>query len=515
MPGAVALSTMAMAGPSHVIVPGAGYDTADIIDVSNPDAPLLAGALPTRYTPAGILVDGDLAYVRLNSGAVDIFDIADLTAPVLLGSLTGGAYAGAVLIGQQLICASDDALSVFDVAGAHLAYPTVGTYNWGWGFSFDAERHGDHVYLASNLGLQVFDVSDYTAPQNTFGAAGGGVALVGDHLYVGHTDGLTVYGLADPAHPTELAFLDMAWWSAGVELEAAGDLLLVSLRDSLVTFDLTDPVDPRPLGSRAFQVNTFELSDGLAYVLSDTALHILDLSDPIALPQLGQVYQPDGEDLAVGNGFAYTCHYPYSGGLLWVTDVRDPTRPEQAHVETGIYLRGLSLHGDLLLGTQGGWGVQLMDVSDPTQPAYSGHLYHGYDVGWAYRARVVGDIVWIGSDEGVAFLPVPCLDLATTVTDEADQPRPGLAVSCYPNPFNPRVSIGFAVARRGPVDLAVFDLRGRCVARLLASQTLEPGPHTFEWPGEDDQGRPLASGTYLARVRVGERQAVQKMSLIR
>ncbi len=516
LPATIASRTMAMAGPSHVLLPSAGFDDVDILDVSDPDAPFLSGSISMRYTPVAVLVDGDLAYVTLNSGAVDIVGIADLGAPVFLGSLTGGAYNGAALSGHHLVCAGNTALSVFDIAGAALIYPTVGTYNWGWGFSYDAERYGDHVYLASDLGLQVFDVSDPAAPLITFGAGNpNGVALQGDHLYVSDTNGLTVYGLANPGVPNVLNVLARPWWPGAPELEAAAGLLVVSLRDSLVSYDLSDPTAPQRLGSRPLQVNTFEIDGGLVYALSDTALHILDLGVPGALPEVGRVGQPDGEDLAVGGGFAYICQSALADGLLLVMDVQDPANPQLAHSETGIYLRGLSLHGDLLLGTQGGWGVQLLAVSDPTQPTYHGHLYHGYDVGWAYRARVVGDLVWVGNDEGVAFLPQPCVDEATTAPDPQETPREGLGVSCYPNPFNPRMAIGFRLAHRAPVAVTVVDLRGRSVKRLLVGATMAAGAHSVDWFGDDEAGRPVASGVYMVRVVVGQRQAMRKVSLVR
>ena len=37
----------------------------------------------------------------------------------------------------------------------------------------------------------------------------------------------------------------------------------------------------------------------------------------------------------------------------------------------------------------------------------------------------------------------------------------------YPNPFNPRTTIKFDLKQSGPVDLAVFDVAGRLVKRLV------------------------------------------------
>ncbi len=513
--GGAPVGRMGLADTTHVAAPASGSYRVDFIDVSDPDAPFVSGGFAPRYTPIHVLMAGDLAYLTLDSGAVDVYDLGDLAAPVFLGSLPGGRNHAPALCGQHLVRAEDGILRVFDVAGAHLTYPAVGSYYWGSGFSYDAERLGDHVYLSSDLGLQVIDVSDPAAPLDLSAVTiRAGVALSGDRLYAGHSNGLTVYGLADPAAPAALANLPMAWWPPEAEVEVVGDLLVAAIRDSVVTFDLSDPDHPQRIGGRALQVRTLEIADGLCFALSDTALHILDPGDPVNLPQLGRVAVP-GRDLAVGNGYAFLSNATLASGTLWVVDVHDPAHPAIVLARGNQFLNGLSLHGNLLLGTQGGWGVQLLDVSDPLEPVFAGHLYHGYDVGWAYRARVVGDLVWVGSDEGVAFLPAPCA-VSTTAAPERDAPyRRDLVLTGYPNPFNPRVDIRFNVPQRAPAEVAVFDVSGRLVKTLLSGRQLDAGPHVLTWLGDGDDGRSLPSGTYLARLRVGERVGTRKLSLVR
>ena len=69
-----------------------------------------------------------------------------------------------------------------------------------------------------------------------------------------------------------------------------------------------------------------------------------------------------------------------------------------------------------------------------------------------------------------------------------------------PNPFNPRTTLRFDVARGGPVTLAVYDLAGRLV-RTLVSGALGAGPHQAAWDGRDGSGRMVAAGAYVARLR--------------
>ncbi len=516
LPGFFVGTSMVLHGTSLLLAPGASAAEATVVDVADPDAPFVAQTFGLRYSIAGAIMVGDLAYFPLNSGAVDLYDLADFDAPVYRSSLVGDATTAAALTGNHLVCADGAVLSVYDTTGAHLSYPEAGFHDWVYGFSFSAERHADHVYVGGQFGLFAFDVSDYTAPVVSFSENGSAaVAMAGEILYATRDRALTVYSIDDPAMPSAITAFERPWWNSSPPLYVAGDVLVVDTADSLLTFDISSPASPQPLGGRAFDTSVVTIDAGLLYALTDTALHILDLADPVNLPQLGQTHQPDGESVAVHDGYAYICNSAYANGLLWIMDVRDPTDPAFATAQEGIYIRGLSVHGNQLLATQGGWGVQLLDVADPLAPTYSGHLYRGYDTGWVYRARAVGDLVWLGRDDGVGFIPTPCIDVVSSVTDEPGGLPRTLQLSSHPNPFNPQVTIRFEVPQRAFVDIEIFDLRGRRLRRLLNREPHEAGPYTVLWLGNDDAGRALASGVYVARVRAGVWTAAQKLTLVR
>ena len=77
----------------------------------------------------------------------------------------------------------------------------------------------------------------------------------------------------------------------------------------------------------------------------------------------------------------------------------------------------------------------------------------------------------------------------------------------YPNPFNPTTTIRYAVEEAAHVNLAVYDLVGREVSRLV---------DTFQSPGVyeaqfDAVGLP--SGTYLYRMEAGEYSTTRTMLL--
>ncbi len=88
----------------------------------------------------------------------------------------------------------------------------------------------------------------------------------------------------------------------------------------------------------------------------------------------------------------------------------------------------------------------------------------------------------------------------------------------FPNPFNPRTTIELALppsAAPVPVTLAVYDLRGRRVTTLFSGTLRGGNRHGFTWDGRDDAGRPVASGTYFVRARIGEEIQSRKLLLLR
>ncbi len=71
--------------------------------------------------------------------------------------------------------------------------------------------------------------------------------------------------------------------------------------------------------------------------------------------------------------------------------------------------------------------------------------------------------------------------------------------SNYPNPFNASTTLRFRNSRVMDVSLRLFTIRGREVYRKTLRH-VSPGMHKFIWRGDDNSGKPLASGTYLYRI---------------
>jgi subtilisin family serine protease len=90
-------------------------------------------------------------------------------------------------------------------------------------------------------------------------------------------------------------------------------------------------------------------------------------------------------------------------------------------------------------------------------------------------------------------------------------------LSARPNPFRPRagdLTLSFALAAPGRVELSIYDVAGRQLRRLAAGR-LEAGAHTLGWDGRDERGRPVATGVYLCRLEAGAASRALRFVLLR
>ena len=84
----------------------------------------------------------------------------------------------------------------------------------------------------------------------------------------------------------------------------------------------------------------------------------------------------------------------------------------------------------------------------------------------------------------------------------------------YPNPFNPSTAIRFELPKHEHVQLAVYNLLGQKVARLV-DNTMQVGSHTVRWDGRDHRGCDLPTGVYVIELRAGGRVLRQKAAKVK
>jgi hypothetical protein len=143
---------------------------------------------------------------------------------------------------------------------------------------------------------------------------------------------------------------------------------------------------------------------------------------------------------------------------------------------------------------------------------------------YAYLAKSVydGDPTWAGlilefniydkalSADEVLFLAQRGPATAVDERGATTLPKEYSLMQNYPNPFNPMTTISFSLPKKSRVNLAVYDLLGNEVARLV-DEVRTAGRSSVQF-----DGRNLGSGIYISRMAVdGNPVFARKMTLLK
>jgi hypothetical protein len=101
-------------------------------------------------------------------------------------------------------------------------------------------------------------------------------------------------------------------------------------------------------------------------------------------------------------------------------------------------------------------------------------------------------------------------DPVSGVRTDREVPSHLVITGNMPNPFSGRTTVKFGIPRDGWVDMAVYDVSGRLVTRLVDG-SYTAGYHSVEWADNGDIG----TGLYFLRLRLGQDEVSRKLVISR
>lgn len=309
----------------------------------------------------------------------------------------------------------------------------VGSHNTPW-YARDIWVSGDYAYVSDlNSGVQVFDISDPTAPDSvgTFPAAtfASDIEIDGNYAFVADgTNGFRILDVSDPANPSQLSLIAMPGYARGATIE--GDYAFVAVLgfvlespSYLVVVDISDPERPFIAATRnlpSWAVDAYVSGDYVYVATAPGGLNIFSITDPANPVFLSNF--PTGDycrQVFVAGNFAYLA----AGATgLRIVDVTNPLSPvEVGSYDTPDYAFGVILDGAYAYVADRHTGLMVFDVSDPTDPI----LVHTVDTPEkAIKCAYDGEYVYVAdAQSGLQIIQVrenlPPLHVSTFATGGA------------------------------------------------------------------------------------------------
>ncbi len=519
-PSALTLQLVSTAGGTSAAVAvqgnyaylGEGYRLA-VLNLSNPGAPALVGrSMPIPDRIQGITLSGSLAYVAAKSAGLVILDVSDPQHPAVLGSAdTPGEAAEVVLAGSYALVADGSAgLTVVDisapqsphvvggldtpgqargvaVAGAYayvadgdtarivdISVPTSPSARGfyppsppGWTVSYlGIAAAGSYVYTSDGYELQVLDVSNPAAPilagSTALVSGPYAIALAGDYAYLAIARGVLAVNISDPAKPTGGGSHSCsACWPA-VDLTVAGSHVVAATGFGLSVYGLADPAAPAELGiyESTGTVGDLRLAGRHAFAaMGEQGLGVFDTTD---LRDLGLVGRLDTPGYAANLAVAGTTAIVGDGwGLnLRFVDISAPTAPRLlANFPAPGGGGDVEVQGSYAYVVDGGYGLRILDISDPAQPRQVGILTTLPD--WPVGLAVAGNYAYVADgSKGLRVVQV-------------SDPAAPTVVGFY-DPFSPAQSSAVDVTIAGDLAYIAYSYRGVRIVNIA-----DPAHPTF------------------------------------
>lgn len=130
------------------------------------------------------------------------------------------------------------------------------------------------------------------------------------------------------------------------------------------------------------------------------------------------------------------------------------------------------------------------------------------------QCRLLVEPILIARESGMLALSVGGQQDAGEAGQRGATEQVGNSFVAAPNPFNGGTTISYTLGEEARVRLVVYDLRGATVRRLKDGW-LAAGRYVAVWDGRTDFGRSLASGRYIAKLKVGQQEWSMNLTLVR
>lgn len=351
-----------------------------VIDLAVPSAPTIRG----RVTLTGgldIRLNGTLAYIACGNGGMQIVNVANPDNPVILSTMLVPTTAyGMAVAGSFAYIAGNTAVYVVNVTtpSAPFIAGSLGSMT----FATAIAAVGTTAYVIDLANFKVVNASNPAAPTLSstsdarnaqhLTAAGTNTYLTSPTVNPGlGTAGLYVWNVANPASPARIANVWDGFDNFGVG--TSGTLAVVGGGSlGMRVLNITNPVLPQVVGTQVGSINGVTMSGSFAYALlgvpgnpPHTDLAVVNLTVPSSPTISGQVTLVGGADVAVAGTLAYTA----GASSMQIVNVVTPSSPAiLSTLALGATAYGIAVQGAVAYVANNTL-FRVVNISNPNAPS--------------------------------------------------------------------------------------------------------------------------------------------------
>ncbi len=267
------------------------------------------------------------------------------------------------------------------------------------------------LLVGTGAGVETYNISDEHSPslRSTLLTPLNDFAMRESLLYVmGYDDSFKVYSIADPANPRRIG----ACRDSGGPVAIAGNTAFVGDRWGLYAIDVSNPANPHRVGSWGTFVISADARGNICCVTEydpdSVHLYLLDVSNPASMQQLSVLWGAGGDALYIDGQYVYTAG-GYGFQILDISDSLNPLiigRHGLGSYKYGVW--GKAAFDRALVANEAN-GLAVMNIGDPGHPAPDTYLLAA---GYTVDLDVRGQCIYVANEVGglkILDISVPAL----------------------------------------------------------------------------------------------------------
>ena len=513
-----------------------------VIDVSDPTLPLHVFTYDALEMPVtGISIRGPFLYFLTDN--LTVLNISVPEYPVYLATIN--IYPSYIMVLDDYLYSisgqPDYDLQIYDIADIHNP-ELIGSYIGNYSMSGICIE-GLYGYIPTGTGLYTFDLS---APENPDSLGfyllpfdNGDIAMADSMTYViSHAFSETeIFGIftclnvSNSREPNILSKIRLPFWRGKIDI--CGNFAYLALLDSgMCVINIGDPSNPSI-------TNSYRRNDRIVYDIKvqgryayqvDGDLEVLDISTPRVQLRSATVTPDESSALTISGDYVYLTGGAQENGLL-VYDISDPQSPALASnlnigsqtlksvvFENYLYVNCESgetyivdIHNPLqpniisqyswshrslemniqashIFSAEGDSGISITYLSDPLNPIHLENFFENTGV-----IGVAASDIAIGASthKFVSFINWP---QSSTEDNNTSKPISCCEINNHPNPFNANTTIVYSLPKDSNIEIAIYDITGRKIETLIQERQ-KTGEHSVTWNADG-----FSSGIYFYKI---------------